>query len=367
MRIRPQLLGPLLAVVAWLGLGGTGCPSAGLELRQQLDRSRMAYDRGDVLTAYRLLRQEQSDEPGDAALAGAHERLLARVTRATEHLVERWLQRAERCRAAGDLPRALRYLDDLLEQLPVEDGLRRLVAGEAAPIRSELQRLRGERDRLLNEARRHFAHGDFEPALQLFLEARWLAREHQLDFDLRHERLLTECSRRAPGELETLVETDRPAAAEDDSVADAPGPKKPRPQPRRRLRPRPIRRTKPAPPATGRDADDPNAGPAETAYRRARKQLKAGKRVKALFSLRRALDHDPEHAQAQVYWKRLAPLRRSKVAEWMRSASEHFAREELDQAAPYYRRVLKLEPDNLRAKEGLQMYQRLEELKQKQR
>ncbi len=367
MRIRPHLLGPLLGAVAWLGLAGTGCPSAGLELRQRLDRSRMAYDRGDVLTAYRLLRQEQTDEPGDAELAGDHDRLLAQVTRATEHLVERWLQWAERWRAAGDLPRALRYLDDLLDQLPAEDGLRQLVTDEAEPIRSELERLRSERDRLLSEARRHFAHGDFEAALQLFLEARWLAREHHLDYDLRHERLLAECSRRAPGELESLIEADKPAADEADGVAGAPDPEKTRPRPSRRLRPRPARRNKPAAPAAGRNEDGPIAGPAEVAYRRARKQLKAGKPVKALFSLRRTLDLDPEHAQAQVYWKRLAPLRRSKVAEWMRSASEHFAREQLDQAAPYYRRVLKLEPDNLRAKEGLQMYQRLEELKQKQR
>ena len=211
MRIRQHPLGPLLAAGVWLALAGAGCPSAGIELRQRLDRGRMAYDRGDILAAYRLLRQEQIDEPGDAGLAGEHERLLARVTRATEHLVERWLQQAERWRAAGDLPRALRYLDDLLAQLPAGDGLRQLVTDEAQPIRSELERLRAERDRLLNEARRQFAHGEFEAAHQLFLEARWLAREHHLDFDLRHERLLTECSRRAPGELETLVEAGKPA------------------------------------------------------------------------------------------------------------------------------------------------------------
>ncbi len=367
MRTRQHLLGPLLAAGAWLALAGAGCPSAGIELRQQLDRGRMAYDRGDILAAYCLLRQEQLDEPGDAGLAGEHERLLARVTRATEHLVERWLQQAERWRAAGDLPRALRYIDDLLAQLPAGDGLRQLVIDEAQPIRSELERLHAERDRLLNEARRQFAHGEFEAAHQIFLEARWLAREHHLDFDLRHERLLTECSRRAPGELETLVEAGKPAVDQAGAGVEGPAPEQARPRPRRRLWPRPTRHKKPAPPNTGRAEDGLTAGPAETAYRRARRQLKAGKLVKALFALRRALDHDPEHAQAQVYWKRLAPLRRSKVAEWMRTASEHFAREELEQAAPYYRRVLKLEPDNLRAKEGLQMYQRLEELKRMQR
>ena len=41
-----------------------------------------------------------------------------------------------------------------------------------------------------------------------------------------------------------------------------------------------------------------------------------------------------------------------------------FAAQDLERAAPYFRRALKLEPDNLRAKEAMQMYENLVKIKQ---
>src|SRR5204863_351583 len=49
---------------------------------------------------------------------------------------------------------------------------------------------------------------------------------------------------------------------------------------------------------------------------------------------------------------------------YLEIADRYFAKQDLESAIPYFRRVLKLEPDNIRAREAIKMYDNLERIRQ---
>ena len=91
------------------------------------------------------------------------------------------------------------------------------------------------------------------------------------------------------------------------------------------------------------------------------------KYLEAILTYRKVLELYPVQTEAAEALEKLEPTRRRLVDEELRKAGEYFTREDLENAAPHYKRALLLDPGNIRAKEGLQMYRRLKELKDRQK
>ena len=89
--------------------------------------------------------------------------------------------------------------------------------------------------------------------------------------------------------------------------------------------------------------------------------------LEAILTYRKVLELYPEQSEAARALQKLEPARKRLLDDELKKAGEYFAKENLEKAAPHYQRVLLLDPGNIRAKEGLQMYHRLKELKNKQK
>lgn len=91
---------------------------------------------------------------------------------------------------------------------------------------------------------------------------------------------------------------------------------------------------------------------------------KKGMIFESLVALEEARAKDPESSAVKLALESLEDERLRLIDGYLELADRHYGKEELDEAVPYYKRVLRLEPDNLRAKEAVQMHQNLERIKQ---
>ena len=73
---------------------------------------------------------------------------------------------------------------------------------------------------------------------------------------------------------------------------------------------------------------------------------------------------EPGSAAVKSALEGLNDDRQRLVEEYLEMADRLFATQELEKAAPYFKRVLRLEPDNIRAKDALHMYENLLKIKQ---
>ncbi|MBN2497609.1 MAG: hypothetical protein JXR96_23655 [Deltaproteobacteria bacterium] len=340
-----------LLLVCSVGLSLGACKTSTSQ-GPTIEHCRQAYQRGDVLEAYTVLKSldlENQPKPADYHL------LIDDVTEAVEYLIEQWLHSGDQLLAEGDLRGALRYYRDISQRLKDDDPLGLKAAEKAGQVEAQIASVERQIEQTAQAASTAFLAGDYEEARLKLLQVREQVREHGLDYNLDSERLLAECDRRLPSQE---IELSQPAAPGE----IAPEVAETAPVRRSRLRHPPRRRRV-----------RPDVKPAETKpsevdalFTRAGRLQARGDILGAVTTLRKILAIQPSHSGAKAAMRALKPEREALVARWMKKASEHFAREELDKAAPFWRKVLKIDPDNLRAKEGLQMFRHLEEIKSKQ-
>lgn len=336
-------------IYTWILLAGvaSGCAGASTNIHKNLQAGEEAFGRGDVLQAYRLLR--------DPAMMRGHppprySTLLKQVTEATEFIIERWLEKGDFWLAQGNFAKALSYYRDITEQLPPNDPFRAKLLEKTRELESRIEGVRREVEALVEQGLDDFAAGRYQPAKQKLVEARWKAVEHNLPFTMRYQRLIEECQRRLPEELDVVGDIELELPEE-----DAGG--KVKRKPRRR---RPVRKPKPA---VKTDEEEIYRGLLRRGSRyQARKKI-----LEAILTYRKVLELYPEQSEAARALEKLEPSRKRLVNRELKKAGEYFARENLEKAAPHYQRVLLLDPGNIRAQEGLQMYRRLKELKKKQK
>ncbi len=345
------------------------CSSYSSILKKKMDESRKALGKGDVLMAYALLKTRTGEEiyRVPTSLRARYEKLNSEVTSALEYLIEKWLSRAEDSFAKGDISNALKYYDDLLKNLPPGDEVRKVIEKESEPVRKKQASIRKEYVQLLSIARRKFASGDYSAARDSILLAQAKASKWNLELPLESQRLLEECKRRLPG-----VEKPEGESREDVSVSAAlpPSPPKHGDEAHKvslkdRIRRRQHLKKRRAAPKKQQGSSILDK--AEKSYRTGLMLEKKGDTEKALMAFLRTSKLNPGHKGAMAALRRLEPVRKKLVEKWLKTASEFFAKEDLKSAAPYYKKVLHLDPGNLRAKEGLQMYLRLKQLKKKQK
>ncbi|HUU02075.1 MAG TPA: hypothetical protein VM425_11575 [Myxococcota bacterium] len=323
-------------------------------------KGKMEFEKGNVLGAYRTL---AGPRPDRVALGLGYTKLLRKVTRAAEYLIEHWLQKGDFWAKQGNLPKAYKYYSDIAGNLPDRDPLRRKLLGKARLLGERLSYLKKSISDLVEQGRDDFRRGRIKEARAKLLEARWMALENNLSFDIATERLIEECNRRAPSEFD-LVLNDEPEGGPVSplqSVLKIPlAPKKNRKTPSRTKRPT-IRPSSPPADILARSVQ------VTEMLQQVRDHMRTRKFAKAITLLNKVLAIDPESQEAKALFARLAPIHKQLVSDLMKKANDYFAREELGKARPFYLRVLQIDPNNIRAKEGLQMYHRLKELKEREK
>lgn len=325
----------------------TGCAGSSTNIQKNLQAGEEAYARGEVLEAYRLLR--------DPAMTRGqppprYSTLLKQVTEATEYIIERWLEKGDFWLAQGNFAKALSYYRDITEQLPPNDPFRAKLTLKTRELESRIDGVRREVEELVEEGLKDFEAARFKQAQEKLVEARWKAVEHDLPFTMRYQRLIEECQRRLPEEIDAVA----------DIEIDLPGE-----ETRTKLKRKPRRRRAVRKPKSPVKTDD------EEVYRgllrRGNRYQARKKYLEAILTYRKALELYPEQAEAARALEKLEPARRRLVDDELKKAGEFFAQENLEKAAPHYQRALLLDPGNIRAQEGLQMYRRLKEIKKKQK
>jgi tetratricopeptide (TPR) repeat protein len=335
---------PIAGIVLVLA---AGCAGTSTNIQKNLQAGEEAFGRGEVLEAYRLLRDPAMMQ---GRLPPRYSTLLKQVTEATEYIIERWLEKGDFWLAQGNFAKALSYYRDITDQLPPNDPFRKKLLEKTRELESRIETVRREVEELVEEGLKDFEAARFKPAQEKLVEARWKAVEHDLPFTMRYQRLIEECQRRLPEEPDSVadIEVDLPSEDTGDKLK------------RKSRRRRAVRKPKPAV-----KTDD------EEVYRgllRRGNRYQARKRyLEAILTYRKALELYPEQAEAARALEKLEPARKRLVDDELKKAGEYFAKENLEKAAPHYQRALLLDPGNIRAQEGLQMYRRLKELKKKQK
>ena len=323
-----------------------GCAGTASGVKENLRAGEEAFGRGDVLEAYRLLRDPALMQ---AALPPRYSTLLKQVTEAAEYLIERWLEKGDFWLAQGNFSKALSYYRDIAERLPRNDPFRTKLMEKAAELELKLESVRKEVEALVEEGLNEFKASNFKPAQQKLVEARWKAVEHNLPFTMRYQRLIEECQRRLPEEPEVSEVADI-LPAEDHG-----GKSKYKARRRRTMRKRK------APEKT--DEEEIYRG----LLRRANRYQARKRYLEAILTYRKVLELYPEQSEAALALEKLESTRKRLVDEALKKAGEYYAKENLEKAAPHYQQALLLDPGNIRAQEGLQMYHRLKELRKKQK
>jgi tetratricopeptide (TPR) repeat protein len=324
-----------------------GCAGASTNIQENLRAGEEAFGRGEVLEAYRLLRDPTLMQGKPSPRYSA---LLKQVTQATEYLIERWLEKGDFWLAQGNFAKALSYYRDITEQLPPNDPFRAKLMEKTRELESRIEGVRKEVEALVEEGLEDFTASRYRQAKEKLVEARWKAVEHNLPFTMRYQRLIEECQRRLPENLDVVAGVE--VELGEDDGAD-------------RLKRKPRRR-KAVPklkPPVKTDEEEIYRG----MLRRGHRYQAAKKYLEAVLTYRKVLEMYPEQSEAARALEKLEPARQRLVTQELKKAGEYFAKEDLEKAAPHYQRVLLLDPGNIRAQEGLQMYRRLKELKKKQK
>lgn len=330
----------LLALIA-------GCAGASTNIQENLRAGKEAFGRGEVLEAYRLLRDPALMQGNPSPRYSA---LLKQVTEAAEYLIERWLEKGDFWLAQSNYAKALSYYRDITEQLPPNDPFRVKLMEKTRELESRIESIRTEVEALVEEGLEDFAASRYQQAQQKLVEARWKAVEHNLPFTMRYQRLIEECKRRLPEDFDVVadIEVELPEEDTGDKLK------------RKRRRRRAVHKRRPP---VKTDEEEIYRG----LLRRGNRYQVRKKYLEAILTYRKVLELYPEQSEAARALEKLEPTRKRLVNQELKQAGDYFAKENLEKAAPHYQRVLLLDPGNIRAQEGLQMYRRLKELKKKQK
>jgi tetratricopeptide (TPR) repeat protein len=332
-------------VIPLLLLAFLGCSSKQDRAKENLLLGLKAFQEGDVFGSYRLLRSEDVTQTG--RLPTGYTELLQQVTQATEYLIERWLEKGDAWAKQGNLIQSLRYYSDLARSLPPGDPLRAKFQKKAIELDFALDSFRYTRDQLLIQAQKEISQGQYASARAHLIAAREQAQKVNLAFAVRNERLLEECNRRLPPQPDPQTKAVEPA------------PRVEKPGEGAAAAETPERKVSPEP-ATAVVHEDP----VRVFLNKARGHMQRKEFPEAILAVRKVLSIAPLNVEAADLMQKLEPAQKELVSDYMKKASAFSAKEDLESAVPFYRKVLELEPDNLRAKEGLQMYERLKKLKE---
>ncbi len=303
-----------------------------------------ASAKNDFIGAYALAQRVPQSSP-DAAQAKA---MMKEIQPRVDRLVAGLTQKADDAATLGFAARALHIYGELLDHAPLPPAERGALEKKQKAQREQLATLKNEYDDKLRFARAALSRGDALDAYRALSRAYYIAEEQDFAWTLVEEQALE------------LARSDLPPAQ---GVAVQKQVKK-----RRRatlMMPR---------------EEDAIIGNVDTfaqteqeisrlksvrdLVERARDYKKHGRLYEALVALDESRRKEPDSVAVRLLVESLEEERLRLIDEYTEIAERHLAKQNLEAALPYFHRVLKLEPDNLRAQEAVQMFKNLEKIRQ---
>ncbi len=346
-----------LGVLIGGGCGGggasDGAPAAGPDrpagpdmapLAGGVQEGELALTLGEPVRAIRIL---QAVPEGDGSYPYAQE-LLSVAKQDLEDVVNAWLEDIDTLVAVGQIRTARSRTNYLLAHFPLEGVNELLVVKRQQQIESKTKEAQGELRETEKQARDLLLANELESAIETLKDGRALAWEVDSDRALKWEQMIA------------ATEAHFRTAIEEGSMSRAASEAKAR---------RVFRRRK----SGGSAASAPEAvapPPPDPRQHQALELVHKGKDAKAkkdyfeaIKSYEAALKLWPSSNEANSALKSLAPARKKLVNDFLAKANQHFLRQDLKAAFPYFKKVLVLEPDQKRALEGIRMYENRERIR----
>lgn len=288
---------------------------------------------------------------GDPSYDYAQE-LLALAESELDALVQAQLRSVEALMASQKFAKARRKLGQLEQQEPLTDAQKEAVAERRAALKAAREEAQAELDKAREEVREHLLKDELRPALRALREMRYVVWEVSATEALRWERTLYAIENRYKEAV----------AKGDESPMVARKKKRAKRVSRSSKRGGSEAGTTEAPEDDKASAEQQEAEEILTKARAARDR---GAFFEAISLYLKAKPTAWGNKEATKALRALEGERQRLVGEYLQSANQHFLRQELALAAPYYKKVLQIEPSNKRAAEGIRMYQNLEKIRRK--
>lgn len=304
-----------------------------------------AQQKANYIDAYALARNVPAGNAHAAQAQELAQQLQARV----DKLQTRLLQKADDALVLGFANRGYLLYGEILSRFPLAPEKRADIEKKQQAAKDQLAKLRAEYENKLRNARESLQRGDSFDAYRAFVRASDIADDQGFPWTFVEEQQLE------------LAKSELPDAKKGVIVRAATARKK--------------RRATSAQPQESeaiigsvdtfatQEQEISRLKSVRDLAERARDYRKKGMLYEALVTLEEAKRKDPESAAVKLLIDELEDERERLVSEYLEVADRFFAKQDLEAAIPYFRRVRKLEPDNIRANEAIKMYQNLEEIK----
>jgi tetratricopeptide (TPR) repeat protein len=345
VRLRRQALAPVVLGLL-LACGPKAPPPKSPPPRDYWAEAQAAHQAANFVDAYALARNVPASHAAAAAATKLAEQLAPRV----EKLQQRLLQKAEDAVLLGFVSRGLTIYQELLARFALAPERRAEVEKQISEATEQLQKLRVEYENKLRSAKLSLKKGDTFDAYRAYARAADIAEDQGFPWTFVEEQQL-ELAR------SELPETKKNGASG------------------RSLSTRKKRRATSAQPKEEEaiiGAVDSFATTEREISRlkserdlveRARNYRKQGNLYEALVALEEAKRKHPESPVVKLLIEELEEERARLIDEYLEVADRYFAKQDLDSAMPYFKRIRKLEPENIRANEAIKMHQNLEAIK----
>ncbi len=300
-----------------------------------------ANARSDYLGAYALARNVRESSPKSAEAKVFAQALYPRVERVTLRL----LQKADDAASTGFVAKSVQLYAEVLERCPLMSAERSAVEKKHKAASAQLAKLRKEYDDKLRLARTAMGKSDAVEAYRALNRANDIANDQGFPWTfLEEQQLELARSELPPAQREASLKKRRHATSampkEEQAIVGA------------------------VDTFAGQEQEISRLKSVRDLIERARDYHKRSMFYEAIVALEEARHKDPESSAVKALLETLEEQRLRLVDEYLEIGDRYFAKQDLKAAVPYFRRVLKLDGENLRAKEAIQMYQNLERIKQ---
>jgi hypothetical protein len=288
--------------------------------------------------------------PADSADSSKAKALVQQILPRVEKLQARYVQKADDAAALGFAAKAVEYYTSVLQNTPVSANDKPALEKKLHAASDQVAKLKKEYEEKLRSARDALVRGDALDAYRALTRASDIAEDQNFPWTFVEDQELELAKAELPANQRSSIQkhasmkkkrrATTAAPKEEEAIVGAVDTFASQEQEISRLK-------------SVRDLVE-----------RARDYKKRGMTYEAVVTLEEARKKDPDSGAVKLLLEGLEEERVRLVEEYLEIADRNFAKQDLEAAVPYFRRVLRLESDNLRAKEAIQMFQNLEKIKQ---
>lgn len=301
-----------------------------------------ALARGDLAAAWVAFRSVPENAPDAPNARAALQQLRGKI----DSLTDRLLAKAEEAHADGLHAKAVRILADAIAKLAPFGERKSELEKRLSAERAKLKELERDYQRKLENAAERISQGDAPEAYRLLVRAYEMSEDQGFAWSFEDEQRLEFARLQTPAQQQVASRQRETRRKRQTAGATEP----------------------PASPVSSdmvalRDQERARQKNVKEMLGRARDLRAQGKAAHAIITLLEAKKKDATNAQVKAELDALESDRVRLVEEYLENADRYMVAQDLTAAAEYYRFILQLEPDNIRARDAIKMHENLEKIK----